>query len=90
MTDFEEYARQGEPPRRARGYAWRTAIGLQAVDGLVPSDYLVETARKHIDGDITAEEQAFARRHSARLDSAPHKLPHKLASRGQRQRGEAD
>lgn len=56
MTDFEEYARQGEPPRRARGYAWRTAIGLQAVDGLRPSDYLVETARKHIDGDITIDE----------------------------------
>lgn len=56
MTDFEEYARQGEPPRQARSYAWRTAIGLQAVDGLEPSDYLVETARKHIEGDITIDE----------------------------------
>lgn len=52
MNDFEEYIRQGEPHKRAKGYAWQTAIGLQAVDGLKPSTYLIETARKHIEGDI--------------------------------------
>ena len=38
------------------GYAWQTAIGLQAVDGLKPSDYLIETARKDIEGEITIDE----------------------------------
>jgi len=46
MINFDEYIRQGEPQQREKGYAWQTAIGLQAVDGLKPSDYLIETARK--------------------------------------------
>ena len=54
--DFEEYIRQGEPQKREKGYAWQTAIGLQAVDGLKPSDYLIETARKDIEGEITIDE----------------------------------
>lgn len=56
MISFDEYIRQGEPHKREKGYAWQTAIGLQAVDGLKPSDYLIETARKHIGGDITIDE----------------------------------
>ena len=56
MTDFEEYIRQSEPHKREKGYAWQTAIGLQAVDRLKTSDYLRETARQHIEGDITIEE----------------------------------
>ena len=56
MNDFEEYIRQSEPNRQQRAYAWRTAIGLQAVDGLKPSDYLKDTARKHIEGDIDIDE----------------------------------
>lgn len=56
MTDFEEYIRQGEPQEREKGLAWQTAIGLQAVDGLTTSDYLIQTARAHIEGDITIEE----------------------------------
>lgn len=53
MTDFEEYIRQGEPSRAERAQAWRTAIGLQDVDGLKPSAYLIDTAREHIEGKIT-------------------------------------
>lgn len=34
----------------------QTAIGLQAVDGLKPSEYLKEKARQHIEGDITIDE----------------------------------
>ena len=56
MTVFEEYIRQSEPHKQKKGYARQTAIGLQAVDGLKTSDYLRETARKHIEGDITIEE----------------------------------
>lgn len=56
MNEFEEYIRQGEPQKREKSYAWQTAIGLQAVDNLKPSDYLIQTACKHIEGDITIEE----------------------------------
>lgn len=56
MIDFEEYIRQGEPQKREKGLAWQTAIGLQAVDGLTTSDYLMQTACAHIEGDITIEE----------------------------------
>ena len=56
MNDFEEYIRQSESHKREKGYAWQTAIGLQAVDGLKTSDYLIQTARQHIEGDITIEE----------------------------------
>ncbi|MFI3320208.1 MAG: Fic family protein [Rikenellaceae bacterium] len=54
--NFDEYIRQGEPELRERGIAWRTAIGLQQVDGLTTSEYLRETACAHIEGDITIEE----------------------------------
>ncbi|MCQ2452653.1 MAG: Fic family protein [Oscillospiraceae bacterium] len=53
---FKEYIRAGEPEARERGYAWQTAIGLQAVDGLQPSQYLIDTAVRHIEGELTQEE----------------------------------
>ena len=52
MTDFDEYIRQGEPLKCEKGLAWQTAIGLQAVDGMKPSEYLLQTARKDIEGEI--------------------------------------
>ena len=54
--DFDEYIRQGEPEKKDRAEAWRVAIGLQAVDGLQTSDYLQETARRNIEGEITIDE----------------------------------
>ena len=54
--DFEEYVRQGEPEKKEKGYVWQMAIGLQQVDGLKPSSYLIETAKQNIEGDITFEE----------------------------------
>ena len=56
MNDFDQYIKETEPHRREKGVAWQTAIGLQAVDGLKPSDYLVQTAKQHIEGDITIQE----------------------------------
>jgi len=56
MTDLENYLTQGEPDQQERGYVWHTAIGLQQTDGLKPSDYLIATANKNINGDITLEE----------------------------------
>lgn len=53
---FKEYIKQSEPDRRSRGYAWHTAIGLQAVDGLKPSKYLIDTAIQNIEGNITIKE----------------------------------
>ena len=50
--DFDEYIRQGEPDKQEKATLWRTAIGLQDVDGLKTSEYLKETARKHIEGEI--------------------------------------
>ena len=54
--NFDEYIRQGEPAQRERADAWRVAIGLQAVDGLQVSDYLLELARRNIEGEITIDE----------------------------------
>ena len=54
--DFDQYIRQGEPDKREKAYAWSTAIGLQAVDGLQTSEYLQQTARRHIEGEISIEE----------------------------------
>ena len=53
---FEEYLKEKEPQKREKGYAWHTAIGLQAVDGLETSEYLISTAKKNIEGDITLDE----------------------------------
>lgn len=53
---FKEYLRQSEPDKRDKGYAWHTAIGLQAVDGLKPSKYLIDTAIQNIEGNITMDE----------------------------------
>ena len=54
--DFEAYERLAEPHKRERASLWRTAIGLQDVDGLKVSDYLKEAAVKHIEGDITIDD----------------------------------
>ena len=54
--DFDAYIRQGEPTQREAAYAWSTAIGLQAVDGLTTSEYLNELACRNIVGDLTMEQ----------------------------------
>lgn len=53
---FKEYIKESEPDKRDKGYAWHTAIGLQAVDGLKTSDYLIHTAVRNIEGEISFEE----------------------------------
>ena len=56
MIDFDAYIKMGEPGGKEKAEAWKTAIGLQAVDGLKTSEYLNETAIKHIEGDITIDQ----------------------------------
>lgn len=54
--DFDSYILQSEPAKQENGKLWQTAIGLQQVDGLTPSKYLYETAKRNIDGEITIEQ----------------------------------
>ena len=72
MDNFEEYLRQGEPNKAERAKVWKTAIGLQKVDGLIPSDYLIETAKKNIEGDINIDEV------KRRIDSYYEQYPVKI------------
>lgn len=51
-----EYIKQGEPSRVEKTKVWETAIGLQEVDGLKPSKYLIDTAKEHIEGKININE----------------------------------
>lgn len=53
---FKEYIKESEPSKRYKGYAWHTGIGLQSVDGLKTSEYLVHTALRNIEGEISFEE----------------------------------
>lgn len=76
IDPFEQYICQGEPLQRAKGYAWKTAIGLQAVDGLQTSPYLQQTACSHIEGDITIGEaqdriRSYYESREQRLAAAP-------------------
>ena len=52
---FEEYIRQGEASQYEKVQAWKTAIGLQAVDGLTPSAYLIDLAKKNIEGQMSLQ-----------------------------------
>ncbi len=74
MDNFEEYFRQGEPNKVEKANHWKTAIGLQEVDGLKPSEYLIATAKQNIEGDITIEEV------KNRLDSYYKQHPNKSKS----------
>ena len=56
IQGLDEYIRQGEPQQRERSEAWKVAIGLQQVDRLRTSDYLLDTAKRHIEGDISIGE----------------------------------
>lgn len=56
MESFEKYLKEAEPAKREKGYAWHTAIGLQAVDGLKTSDYLIKTAKRNIEGEISTRQ----------------------------------
>lgn len=53
LRELGGYFKAEEPGRRERADAWATAIGLQKVDGLTPSQFLLDTAKDHIEGRIT-------------------------------------
>lgn len=73
MENFDEYLRQGEPNKAEKAKVWKTAIGLQQVDGLKPSEYLIETAKQNIEGDITIDEvkkriESYYQQHPTKKD----------------------
>jgi fido (protein-threonine AMPylation protein) len=73
MENFDEYLRQGEPNKAEKAKVWKTAIGLQQVDGLKPSEYLIETAKQNIEGDITIDEvkkriESYYQQHPTKTD----------------------
>lgn len=73
-NSFSEYNRESEPGKYDKSRAWQTAIGLQAVDGLRPSDYLRHCAQRNIEGDLGfAEVEALLQSYYAekpRLDTS--------------------
>ena len=61
--DLDEYIREGEPDKVEKTKSWKAAIGLQDVDGLKTSSYLLDTAKDHIEGKIAeAENKEFQSR----------------------------
>lgn len=73
MENFDEYLRQGEPNKAEKAKVWKTAIGLQQVDGLKPSEYLIQTAKQNIEGDITIVEvkkliESYYQQHPIKTD----------------------
>jgi fido (protein-threonine AMPylation protein)/DNA-binding CsgD family transcriptional regulator len=54
--ELSEYIKQGDPEKQEKAKTWETAIGLQDVDGLKPSEYLLDTAKEHIEGNINIDE----------------------------------
>lgn len=56
FSTFDQYLRQGEPHKREKADIWRTAIGLQQVDGLTPSDFLLQKAQENIEGIVTIDD----------------------------------
>lgn len=86
MDNFEEYLRQGEPNKSEKAKVWKTAIGLQKVDGLKPSDYLIETARQNIEGGITIEEvkqriDSYYKQHPTKNDKTRTEEADKVSAR---------
>jgi fido (protein-threonine AMPylation protein) len=73
MQNFDEYLRQGEPNKAEKAKVWKTAIGLQQVDGLKPSEYLIEKAKQNIEGLITIHEvnkliESYYQQHPTTID----------------------
>ena len=71
QLELEEYIRQGEPEQAEKSEAWQIAIGLQQVDGLQTSAYLLDTAKEHIEGKLTIDEvqqrvQSYYKEHDKR------------------------
>lgn len=86
MDNFEEYLRQGEPNKAEKAKLWKTAIGLQQVDGLKPSEYLIATAKQNIEGYITIDEvkkriDSYYQQHPTKTDEERTEEADKVSAR---------
>lgn len=76
LGEFDQYFEQPNPSCHEKAAAWKTAIGLQAVDGLQPSQYLLQEAKRNIEGEVSIEElrknlYSYYERKAARGESDP-------------------
>lgn len=74
-ADFEKYLRHTGADKKEKTFAWATAIGLQQVDGLKPSEYLYQTAKRNIEGEISFDDvsrliNSYYKSKSLRLQNA--------------------
>ena len=84
--DFEQYIRHTDASKKDKKLAWSTAIGLQQVDGLKPSEYLYETAKRNIEGELSFEEaknliDSYYRSQKSRLEDERTEEADKVSSR---------
>ena len=56
IDPFAQYYISSEPDKAQKAYAWKTAIGLQKVDNLHVSDYLISLAVENIEGRMSIAE----------------------------------
>lgn len=70
MALFEDYKNHPDPIVRERANNWAIAIGLQRVDELNVSDFLIQVARQEIEGKITMDEaQILTDEHYEQMNS---------------------
>jgi len=55
-NDSYEYFELPEPNSKELNCYWKTAIGLQEIDGLKSSDFLISTAEENIKGNLSLQE----------------------------------
>ena len=84
--DFEQYIRHTDASKKEKKLAWSTAIGLQQVDGLKPSEFLYETAKRNIEGELSFEEakkliDSYYRNQKNRLEDERTEEADKVSSR---------
>ena len=68
MDISSEYLNDENIKKRERAKLWRASIGLQAVDNLCVSNFLIETTRKHIEGLLSIDEHYAQKRKQSKPD----------------------
>ena len=56
IEQFNEYLKHVDPSKQEMANNWKASIGLQAVDGLHVSEFLLDIAKRNIDDEIAVDE----------------------------------
>lgn len=56
IESFDTLIRENNPLQRLLATSWQAAIGLQDVDGLRPSEYLLDLAKRNVKTEITLQD----------------------------------